>query len=59
MIQTNELKRLLTEQGIQITEKQLLQFDRYAELLVEWNERMNLTAITEPDEMIRKHFLDK
>lgn len=58
MIQTNELKRLLTEQGIQITEKQLLQFDRYAELLVEWNERMNLTAITEPDEMIRKHFLD-
>ena len=42
MIQTNELKRLLTEQGIQITEKQLLQFDRYAELLVEWNERMNL-----------------
>ena len=58
MIQTNELKRLLEEQGIESTEEQLLQFDRYAELLVEWNERMNLTAITEPDEMMRKHFLD-
>ena len=58
MIQTNELKRLLEEQGIESTEEQLLQFDRYAELLVEWNKRMNLTAITEPDEMIRKHFLD-
>lgn len=58
MIQTNELKRLLEEQGIESTEEQLLQFDRYAELLVEWNKRMNLTAITEPDEMMRKHFLD-
>lgn len=58
MIQTNELKRLLAEQGIETTEEQLLQFDRYAELLVEWNERMNLTAITEPDEIMRKHFLD-
>lgn len=35
MIQTNELKRLLEEQGIESTEEQLLQFDRYAELLVE------------------------
>ncbi len=52
MIQTNELKRLLEEQGIESTEEQLLQFDRYAELLVEWNKRT--TAITEPDEMIQK-----
>lgn len=58
MIQTDELKRLLAEQGIETTQEQLLQFDRYAELLVEWNGRMNLTAITEPDEIMRKHFLD-
>lgn len=58
MIPINELKRLLAEQGIEVTEKQLLHFDRYAELLVEWNEKMNLTAITEPDEIMRKHFLD-
>lgn len=58
MIQTNELKRLFGEQGIDVTEEQLLQFERYAELLVEWNERMNLTAITQPDEIMRKHFLD-
>ena len=56
MIQTNELKRLLEEQGIESTEEQLLQFDRYAELLVEWNKRMNLTAITEPDEIYESIF---
>lgn len=38
------------------TAKQRLQ--RYAELLVGWNERMNLTAITEPEEIAEKHFLD-
>lgn len=57
MIQTNELKRLLEEQGLRV-QRSTFAFDRYAELLVEWNKRMNLTAITEPDEMIRKHFLD-
>lgn len=36
--------------------KQRLQ--RYAELLVEWNEKMNLTAITEPEDIAIKHFLD-
>ena len=33
-------------------------FDQYAELLVEWNEKINLTAITEPDEIVMKHFVD-
>lgn len=33
-------------------------FQRYASLLQEWNERMNLTAITEEKEIIEKHFLD-
>lgn len=32
--------------------------DTYAQLLVEWNEKMNLTAITEPREIVLKHFLD-
>jgi len=58
MIQTNELKRLLAVQGIEASEEQLLQFDHYASLLVEWNEKMNLTAITDPDEILHKHFLD-
>ena len=34
------------------------QFNRYFELLVEWNEKMNLTAITESDEVYLKHFYD-
>ena len=32
--------------------------DTYAQLLVEWNEKMNLTAITEPREIVLKHFVD-
>ena len=32
--------------------------DKYAELLVEWNEKINLTAITEPDDIVIKHFVD-
>lgn len=33
-------------------------FDLFAALLVEWNKRMNLTGITDPEEIVRKHFLD-
>mgnify|MGYP002514593966 CR=1 FL=1 len=41
-----------------LTEKMLRQFDLYFQLLVEWNEKINLTAITEPDEVLIKHFYD-
>ncbi|HJA65648.1 MAG TPA: 16S rRNA (guanine(527)-N(7))-methyltransferase RsmG [Candidatus Mediterraneibacter cottocaccae] len=44
--------------GIQLTEKQCSQFDRYYELLNEWNKVMNLTAITDYDEVVLKHFID-
>lgn len=47
-----------SELNIEVSEKQLNQLIRYAELLVEWNEKMNLTAITEPIEIAEKHFLD-
>lgn len=46
------------ELGIQLTEKQINQFMQYKKLLIEWNEKMNLTAITEDREVITKHFLD-
>lgn len=58
MIDQNELSRLLFEEGLTANEEQLRQFDTYASLLVEWNEKMNLTAITEPSEIVQKHFLD-
>ena len=44
--------------GVEISQKQAEQFYKYMELLLEWNEKMNLTAITEPEEVILKHFID-
>ena len=38
--------------------RQQEQFVRYAQLLQEWNEKMNLTAITEWEEVLEKHFYD-
>lgn len=44
--------------GIPLSEAQVAQFERYYELLVEWNQRMNLTAITDYQAVQTKHFLD-
>lgn len=44
--------------GITLSEKQISQFMRYYEMLVEWNENVNLTAITEYDDVMKKHFID-
>lgn len=49
---------LLAEKGIILDERQLEQFKKYHQLLVEWNEKMNLTAITERDDVYLKHFYD-
>lgn len=44
--------------GIPLTDKQLDQFETYYQLLVEWNEKMNLTGITEREAVYEKHFFD-
>ena len=44
--------------GITLDEKQKQQFDKFYELLVEWNKVMNLTGITEYEEVNEKHFVD-
>lgn len=44
--------------GLSLSDRQLSQFETYAKLLVEWNEKMNLTGITEPVEIARMHFID-
>ena len=44
--------------GITLNERQKQQFDKYYEMLVEWNKAMNLTGITEYDEVNLKHFTD-
>lgn len=55
---TTKFRRDLEELNISLTEEQINQFIRYYELLVEWNEFMNLTAITDYDEVMQKHFVD-
>ncbi|WP_280771264.1 16S rRNA (guanine(527)-N(7))-methyltransferase RsmG [Salipaludibacillus daqingensis] len=48
----------LEAEGILLSNEQMAQFNRYYEVLVEWNEKMNLTAITEKKEVYLKHFFD-
>lgn len=49
---------LLADQNLPLSDQQKKQFERYFELLVEWNEKINLTAITDKDEVYLKHFYD-
>lgn len=44
--------------GVELTAPQVAKLRRYGELLIEWNEKINLTAITAPEEIEVKHFLD-
>lgn len=44
--------------GVELNETQISQFIKYYEILVEWNSFMNLTGITEYEEVIQKHFVD-
>jgi 16S rRNA (guanine527-N7)-methyltransferase len=48
----------LREKGIILTKEQLDQFEKYYQILVEWNEKMNLTAITDKADVYLKHFYD-
>ena len=48
----------LEQYGLTLSEKQLLSFTHYFELLVEWNDKINLTAITDPQEVAVKHMID-
>ena len=52
------LARALADNGLTASEQMLSQADLFTEKLVEINESMNLTAITEPGEMVQKHWLD-
>lgn len=55
---TTHLARAAEALGFSLTEEHLNQFDVYYNLLIDWNSRMNLTAITEPEEVAVKHFAD-
>ncbi len=55
---TNTFVQALKEKGIELNDKQINQFQRYFDILVEWNEKMNLTAITNQEGVYLKHFYD-
>lgn len=53
-----QFKSAVNEAGIQLTDVQMAQYDCYYKTLVEWNEKMNLTAITDESSVYLKHFYD-
>lgn len=52
------INKYLKEINIELKKEQTEKFYKYMNLLLEWNEKVNLTAITEPEEVILKHFVD-
>ncbi|OAH54259.1 16S rRNA (guanine(527)-N(7))-methyltransferase RsmG [Domibacillus aminovorans] len=54
----NQFQLELAEKGISLSSEQMNQFQHYYELLIEWNEKMNLTAITDREDVYVKHFYD-
>ncbi len=57
-MKVEDFKKRCAAHGLTLTEKQLEQFLVYAAMLKEWNEKMNLTGITELEEVLNKHFYD-
>lgn len=55
---TSQFEKDLEVLSIKLNEKQIKQFLTYYEMLVEWNSFMNLTAITEFEDVMKKHFID-
>ena len=54
----SEFVLFLSKKGIELSEHQQWQFERYFEILVEWNQKMNLTALTSESDVYLKHFYD-
>lgn len=53
-----DLKEIVKKIDIDLNDEQIKKFEEYMDLLLEWNEKINLTAITEKDGIILKHFVD-
>lgn len=58
MIDVTQLKTCAAAFEVEVDDLLAQRLDIYARLLVEWNEKMNLTAITEPNAIVIKHFVD-
>jgi len=57
-VNPEQFRKSLTDKGIQLTNLQMEQFDIYYQTLAEWNNKMNLTAIIDRDNVYLKHFYD-
>lgn len=54
----DEFKIEVKKLGIEVTDEEISKLEKYADLLKEWNEKINLTAITEKEQVFLKHFYD-
>lgn len=52
------MKKIFESYGIRLSDEQIIKLKKYYQLLIEWNNKLNLTSITEYNEVIWKHFLD-
>lgn len=57
-VNTEQLKRECAAFGVELTDEMCERFDIYAATLIEWNEKMNLTAIADPSRIVTRHFAD-
>lgn len=55
---SEELESKANDINVKLSYEQLERFYKYMNMLIEWNEKINLTAIVEPNEIIQKHFID-
>lgn len=58
IIESDKFIKMFADAGIEITDEQMYRLGMYSEMLVQWNERINLTAITDPEGISVKHFFD-
>ncbi len=58
IIPKNDFIELFSDYGLTVTDEMYERFSKYSEKLVLWNEKVNLTAITDPEGITVKHFLD-
>lgn len=56
--QLRKIEKGAAQMGIRLVPDQLKQLGRHVDLLLKWNKSVNLTAITDPDEVVEKHVLD-
>ncbi len=58
IIETGRFLKMFSDAGIELTDEQVYRLGMYSEMLVQWNEKINLTAITDAEGISIKHFFD-